>query len=200
MMVVFQIGSTLIADGGQRVNIINPGMNDQVFWQVGSSATLGPTSDFWGSIIADQSIALNTGADITCGRGIALNGAVTMDTNSVDTGSCTGVPEPATLSLVGLGIIAGECDRLALNLYGCWAGRTCRAAQKNAALAKSWACSADTQIGVPSLLTGTMATLESRPLSSATPRTRFACCLAFSSLTNLLAGREMSFAVTKSTL
>ena len=106
MMVVFQIGSTLIADG--RVNIINPGMNDQVFWQVGSSATLGPTSDFWGSIIADQSIALNTGADITCGRGIALNGAVTMDTNSVDTGSCTGVPEPATLSLVGTGIIAAS--------------------------------------------------------------------------------------------
>jgi hypothetical protein len=104
MMVVFQIGSTLIAAG--RVNIINPGMNDEVFWQVGSSATLGPTSDFWGSIIADQSITLNTGADITCGRGIALNGAVTMDTNSVDTGSCTGVPEPATLSLVGTGIIA----------------------------------------------------------------------------------------------
>src|SRR5207342_3815140 len=88
------------------VNIINPGMNNHVFWQVGSSATLGTTTDFVGSIIAEQSITMNTGADINCGRAIALNGAVTMDTNNVDTGSCGFVPEPATLTMVGSGIIA----------------------------------------------------------------------------------------------
>ncbi len=105
-MIVFQIGSTLTTASASMVNILNPGMNDQVFWQVGSSATLGTTTDFFGSIIAEQSITLNHGADINCGRAIALNAAVTMDTNNVDTGSCGEVPEPATLSLVGSGIIA----------------------------------------------------------------------------------------------
>jgi type VI secretion system secreted protein VgrG len=109
VMVVFQIGSTLTTASASSVIIINPGINDEVFWQVGSSATLGTTTDFYGSIIADQSITLNTGANINCGRAIALNGAVTMDTNTVDTGNCAvgqGVPEPATLSMLGTGIIA----------------------------------------------------------------------------------------------
>ncbi len=84
-------------------------MNDQVFWQVGSSATLGTTTDFYGSVIADQSVTLTTGVTIDCGRAIALNAAVTMDTNTVNTGNCvssTGVPEPATLSLVSTGAVA----------------------------------------------------------------------------------------------
>jgi hypothetical protein len=107
MMVVFQIGSTLTTASASMVNIINPGRNDQVFWQVGSSATLGTTTDFYGSIIADQSVTLNTGANINCGRAIALNGAVTMDTNNIDTGNCAGgtgtTPEPGTIALVATG-------------------------------------------------------------------------------------------------
>ena len=107
MMIVFQIGSTLNIGGGSSVMIINPGTNDQVFWQVGSSATLGSTADFYGSVIADQSVTLNTGADINCGRAIALNGAVTMDTNNIDTGNCAvGVgttPEPGTIALLATG-------------------------------------------------------------------------------------------------
>ncbi len=121
MMIVFQIGSTLTTASASQVNIINPGMNDQVYWQVGSSATLGTTTDFYGSIIADQSITLNTGANIDCGRAIALNGAVTMDTNNVDTGSCAGaVPEPATLSLVGSGIIAAGATAWPSTFTGVW--------------------------------------------------------------------------------
>ena len=90
------------------VNVINAGSNDQVFWQVGSSATLGTTTDFYGSIVADQSITLNRGADINCGRAIALNGAVTLDTNTVNTGNCAGggggtTPEPGTIALVATG-------------------------------------------------------------------------------------------------
>ena len=106
MNVVFQIGSTFTSASASKVNIINAGMNDQVYWQVGSSATLGTTTDFVGSIIANQSITLNTGANITCGRAIALNGAVTMDTNNIDTGNCASTPEPGTLSLLGSGIVA----------------------------------------------------------------------------------------------
>jgi Ice-binding-like len=110
MMIVFQIGSTLTTGSASSVLIINPGSNDQVFWQVGSSATLGTTTDFYGSIIADQSITLTTGANINCGRAIALNGAVTMDTNNIDTSNCAvgggTTPEPGTLVLLGTGVIA----------------------------------------------------------------------------------------------
>jgi type VI secretion system secreted protein VgrG len=107
MMVVFQIGSTLTTASASSVLIINPGRNDQVFWQVGSSATLGTTTDFYGSIIADASVTLNHGADVNCGRVIALNGAVTMDTNNINTGNCAGglgsTPEPGTIALVATG-------------------------------------------------------------------------------------------------
>jgi Ice-binding-like len=123
-MVVFQIGSTLTTASASSVLIINPGSNDQVFWQVGSSATLGTTTDFYGSIIADQSITLNTGADINCGRAIALNGAVTMDTNTVDTGNCVGTqtttPEPGTLSLVGTGLITAGATAWPSTAAGLW--------------------------------------------------------------------------------
>jgi Ice-binding-like len=108
-MIVFQIGSTLTTASASSVLVINPGTNDQVFWQVGSSATLGTTTDFYGSVIADQSVTLTTGVTIDCGRAIALNAAVTMDTNTVNTGNCmtsTPTPEPATLSLVSTGAIA----------------------------------------------------------------------------------------------
>src|SRR5450756_1139673 len=50
---------------------------------------------------------LDHGANITCGRAIALNGAVTMDTNNIDTGNCAGgtgtTPEPGTIALVATG-------------------------------------------------------------------------------------------------
>jgi type VI secretion system secreted protein VgrG len=109
-LIVFQIGSTLTTASASSVIVINPGTNDQVYWQVGSSATLGTTTAFYGSIIADASVTLTTGATIDCGRAIALTAAVTMDTNTVDIGSCvstrTTTPEPATLSLVSTGAIA----------------------------------------------------------------------------------------------
>jgi len=107
-IIVFQIGSTLTTASASSVTIIDPGTNDQVYWQVGSSATLGTTTDFYGSIIADQSVTLTNRANIDCGRAIGLNGAVTMDTNNVDTGNCStgsGTPEPASLFLVTGGLI-----------------------------------------------------------------------------------------------
>lgn len=129
--IVFQIGSGLTTATGSSVLVINPGTDDQVYWQVGSSATLGTATDFYGSIIADASVMLNTGATITCGRAIGLNGAVTMETNTVDTGSCaTGtvtpppppVPEPATISLIGTGLIAAGAPAWFPSLAGLVAG------------------------------------------------------------------------------
>jgi hypothetical protein len=126
---VFQIGSTLTTASGSSVNAINGGELSGVYWQVGSSASLGSTTMFAGNILADQSITLNNSANLLCGRAIALNGAVTMDTNRIsnnnslqdfgsgrpdfgsygfsgDSGSQS-VPEPGTLPLLGMGLGAG---------------------------------------------------------------------------------------------
>jgi len=104
-MIVFQIGSTLTTGSASSVLIINPGLNDQIWWQVGSSATLGTTTDFLGSILAEDSITLNTDATIGCGRAIALTGAVTMDTNTIDTGcGAMPVPEPSMMLQLGLAL------------------------------------------------------------------------------------------------
>ena len=107
---VFQIGSTLTTASASSVVFTNGGEGDSVFWQVGSSATLGTTTDFAGNILALTSITLDTGATINCGRALASNGAVTMDTNvvSIDTGNCEAaggspVPEPGTATLLSSG-------------------------------------------------------------------------------------------------
>ena len=92
---VFQIGSTLTTASNSSVVTINGGDGCNVFWQVGSSATLGTTTAFEGNILADQSITLNTGANIVSGRALAEHGAVTMDTNDVACADCTFVPGPA---------------------------------------------------------------------------------------------------------
>jgi hypothetical protein len=84
---IFQISSTLITASGSNVNLTNGANAHNVFWQVGSSATLGTTSIFNGSILALTSITLNTGATMT-GRALARNGAVTLDDNKVTITSC----------------------------------------------------------------------------------------------------------------
>ena len=102
--IIFQIGSALTAGGGSSVMAINLGTNDNVYWQVGSSAFLGTTANFEGTIIADQSITLDTGATIDCGRALALNGAVTMDDNTINNCASTGTtPEPGTIALLATG-------------------------------------------------------------------------------------------------
>ncbi len=81
--IVFQIGSTLTTASASNIIVENGNATDGIFFNVGSSATLGTTTTFAGNILAQQSITLTTGAEILCGRAIALNGAVTMDTNTI---------------------------------------------------------------------------------------------------------------------
>jgi hypothetical protein len=83
---IFQIGSTLTTASNSSVTFVN-GVSCNVYWQIGSSATLGTGTDFQGSILAVASITANTGATVD-GRLLAQNGAVTMDSNTVTRPSC----------------------------------------------------------------------------------------------------------------
>jgi hypothetical protein len=106
---IFRIGSTLTTASNSSVVFTNGGVGNNLFWQVGSSATLGTTTAFTGNILALTSITLNTGANINCGRALAINGAVTLDTNNVSIGPCVNasgaVPEPSTFILLATGVI-----------------------------------------------------------------------------------------------
>jgi hypothetical protein len=81
---IFQMGSTLTTATASNVKLINGAQASHVFWQVGSSATLGTTSSIAGTIMALASITVTTGVNIE-GRALALNGAVTLDTNTITT-------------------------------------------------------------------------------------------------------------------
>jgi RNA polymerase sigma factor (sigma-70 family) len=84
---VFQAGSTLTTASASRVNLINGAQSCNVYWQVGSSATLGTGSSFRGSIVALTSITVTTGVAID-GRVLARNGAVTLDSDTITTSAC----------------------------------------------------------------------------------------------------------------
>jgi type VI secretion system secreted protein VgrG len=130
---VFKIGSTLTTASSSTVNVINGGANNGVFWQVGSSATLGSSTTFAGNILALGSITMNTSARILCGRALARTGAVTLDTNTISDdcispgdygsgrsdygsagfsgGGVQAIPEPGSVTLLSIGL-------LSLILYG----------------------------------------------------------------------------------
>lgn len=84
---VFQAGSSLTTGSASQVNLINGAQSCNVFWQVGSSATLGTGSRFLGTIIALTSITVTTGVTID-GRVLARNGAVTLDTDTIARSTC----------------------------------------------------------------------------------------------------------------
>jgi type VI secretion system secreted protein VgrG len=125
---VFQIGSALTTASGSSVELINGGSNNGVFWQVGSSATLGFSTSFAGNILALESITLDSTAKILCGRALAQTGAVTMITNTISNdcgnggdfgtersdfgsagfsggGGLVAVPEPGSVTLFSIGFL-----------------------------------------------------------------------------------------------
>jgi hypothetical protein len=84
---IFQIASTLITGSASHVSLLNGAQACNVFWQVGSSATLGTTSSFKGTIMALTSIAVQTGA-LVQGRALARNGAVSLDNDTFTAAKC----------------------------------------------------------------------------------------------------------------
>jgi type VI secretion system secreted protein VgrG len=93
---IIQIGSTLTTASASSVSLTNGADACNIFWQVGSSATLGTDTAFQGNILALTSITLTTGATIVNGRALARNGAVTLDTNVITQTPCATAPPPTT--------------------------------------------------------------------------------------------------------
>ena len=90
---IFQIGSTLVTASGARVVLIGGAQPCQIFWVVGSSATIATSATFIGNIMALTTITMQTGATLN-GRALARNGAVNLDTNRIiqSSGCGYGVP------------------------------------------------------------------------------------------------------------
>jgi Ice-binding-like len=97
---IFQIGSTLVTASGARVVLIGGAQPCQIFWQVGSSATIATSTTFIGTIMALTSIAMQTGATLN-GRALARNGAVTLDTNRIIQSSGCGYGVPGFVAAPG---------------------------------------------------------------------------------------------------
>jgi hypothetical protein len=101
----FQIGSSMITATGSSVVMVGGASACDVFWNVGSSATLGTGTAFQGNVLATTSITLGTGSSVT-GRALALNAAVTSVANQV--GGCSNYPQGSGYPLAserdGLGI------------------------------------------------------------------------------------------------
>ncbi|MCX4093708.1 ice-binding family protein [Nocardia sp. alder85J] len=95
---ILQAGSTLITGANSVVALVNGAAANNVFWQVGSSATLGTNTNFAGSILALTSITVTTGVTMN-GRFLALNGAVTLDTDAITLPSTPPPPTPTTTTV-----------------------------------------------------------------------------------------------------
>jgi len=91
---VFQVGSALTTAVNSHVNLIGGAKAANVFWQIGSSATLGTSSTFAGSILALSSISIDSGVTLN-GRALARNGAVTLINDTINVPSSSPTPGPS---------------------------------------------------------------------------------------------------------
>jgi hypothetical protein len=102
---IFQIGEALTTASNTSVSLINEAKACNVFWQVGSSATLGSGTHFVGTIMAKASVTANSAATIE-GRLLAETGAVTLENNTITTSACAS-PSDGTETTTGGGTTSG---------------------------------------------------------------------------------------------
>lgn len=103
---IFQAGSTLITAASSRVLLVNGARSENVFWQVGSSATIGASSKFAGTIMAYASVTVSNSASIQ-GRALAKTGAVTLDNDTFDSQDGSAAQPIALNSSSGAGSAGG---------------------------------------------------------------------------------------------
>ncbi|MDY0828330.1 ice-binding family protein [Microbacterium sp. BG28] len=106
---VFQAASTLTIGSGARITITGGASSCNVFWQVGSSATIGTAAQFQGTVLAAESVTATTGATVV-GRLLARTGAVTLDTNTITASSgcpSSGTPSQTTAPVITSGAPTG---------------------------------------------------------------------------------------------
>jgi hypothetical protein len=84
---IFQMGSAITTASNSSVVMAGSGTPCNVYWQVGSSATIASGSAFQGNILASASITLTSGSNLV-GRALAVNAAVTLDHSNVSLGNC----------------------------------------------------------------------------------------------------------------
>jgi hypothetical protein len=93
---IFQTNSSLTAQVGSHVALINGAQECNIFWQVGSTATLHTGADFSGNILASTSVVLDGGVTVH-GRALAQTGSVTLIDDTFDAPTCaTSLPSPST--------------------------------------------------------------------------------------------------------
>ena len=117
---IFQMGSTLTTTTGREVILTNGAKASNIFWQVGSSATLGTYSVFKGNILAYTSITIATGATLN-GRALASNGAVTLDTNIIAIAVPSGASAPPVPAVIDINPntlnLKSQSDKNAITVY-----------------------------------------------------------------------------------
>jgi hypothetical protein len=99
---IFEAASTLTTASGSKVTLANSTQACNVFWRIGSSATLGTSTSFQGNILALTSITMTTGATLV-GSALARNGAVTLDTNVITRAVCSNALASASASAAASG-------------------------------------------------------------------------------------------------
>ena len=103
---IFQAGSTLVTASASNVALVNGAQAANVFWQVGSSATLGTGSSFAGTILAQTAITVTTGVSVQ-GRVLAGTAAVTLDSDTINApmaAPASGVPQAPLFGQLSLAI------------------------------------------------------------------------------------------------
>jgi hypothetical protein len=153
---IFQIGSTLITGSNTTVSLVNGAQACNVFWQVGSSATLGSGTHFVGTIMASASITANTAATIH-GRLLAQTAAVTLEDNTITTSNCA-----SSTSGSGGGTEASTPEETAALEKATTGGETTTSG------AATTASGTTTGAGVPASSPGASATTTLPPVASRT--------------------------------
>jgi Ice-binding-like len=148
---VFKIGSTLTTASDSSVLMINGGQQCKVFWAVGSSATLGTGTSFIGNILAVASITLTTDATVI-GRTLAINGAVTLDSNAVSRSVCAQPDQtPPTCKLAGT--VTGPPKQILISVQDTGSGLS--------SIAVTTSVNANTSVGVFGVGTTNLVTVTS---------------------------------------